>query len=405
MTTDTNGRRDADVIAVPELPEAPAVEVSRLTKIYPGGVEAVRGIDFQVAPGEVFGLLGPNGAGKSTTIGMLTTTIRPTSGTARLAGFDVAEKPLQARGLSSVVFQEPVVDLGLSGRANLELHARLWGVPTALAGRRVAELGSKLGVGEILDRMVESYSGGQRRRLEIARALVSEPRVLFLDEPSVGLDPRIRIELLDAIAGLRERDEMTIVLTTHYLDEAERLCDRVAIIHAGEIVALDTPRALLSGLGTELLELRVHGEMPVALAALGARGIAADDALVVGSTLTVPLHHESAGDAIAALNQAGLGTTAISTRQPTLDDVYLRPARESPLPREPNKRKEPRWLPQQSPNPRPLAKRGGPGDAPRACARYARWPLVGQRSRRTILVRSRCRSSGLLCLPWSSHRR
>jgi ABC-2 type transport system ATP-binding protein len=324
MATQINRRDDTDVIAGAELLAAPAVEVNRLTKTYPGGIEAVKGIDFRVGHGEVFGLLGPNGAGKSTTIGMLTTTIAPTSGTARLAGFDVATQPLQARSISSVVFQEAVVDRGLSGRANLELHARLWGMQMDHAGQRIAELGETLGLGELLDRAVDSYSGGERRRLEIARALVSEPHVLFLDEPTVGLDPRIRLELLDAIAGLREREEMTIVLTTHYLDEAQHLCDRVAIVHSGEIVALDTPHALLSGLGTELLELRVHGEMPVALAALGAHGIAAEDAFVVGSTLTVPLHEESAGDAIAAINEAGLSASDISTRQPTLDDVYLR---------------------------------------------------------------------------------
>jgi ABC-2 type transport system ATP-binding protein len=287
-------------------------------------VEAVKGIDFDVAPGEVFGLLGPNGAGKSTTIGMLTTTIAPTSGTASLAGFDVAKQPLQARGVSSVVFQEAVVDRGLTGRANLELHARLWGVEPRLARARIGELAGAVGLAELLDRAVESYSGGQRRRLEIARALVSEPRVLFLDEPTVGLDPRIRLELLDVIAGLRRREGMTIVLTTHYLEEAERLCDRVAIVHEGEIVALDTPAALLSGLGGELLELRVDGEVPQALAALGARGFVAADAYVVGSTITLPLHDASAGDAIAALDRAGLSATSISTRRPSLDDVYLR---------------------------------------------------------------------------------
>jgi ABC-2 type transport system ATP-binding protein len=322
MAIDTNDRAGARVITPPGC--NPAVEVSNLTKTYPGGVEAVKGVDFHVAPGEVFGLLGPNGAGKSTTIGMLTTTIKPTSGMARLAGFDVTKQPLRARGLSSVVFQEPVVDRGLNGRVNLELHARLWGVPTTVAEQRIAELADTLGLAELIDREVESYSGGERRRLEIARALVSEPQILFLDEPTVGLDPRVRIELLDAIAGLREREQMTIVLTTHYLDEAQRLCDRVAIVHTGEIVALDTPKALLSGLGTELLELRVHGETSVALAALGAIGIAAEDTFVIGSTLTVPLHDESVGDAVAAISRAGLSSSAISTRQPTLDDVYLR---------------------------------------------------------------------------------
>ena len=324
MATHTSGRSDAAVITAAQLLAAPAVEVSGLKKTYPGGVEAVKGIDFQVAPGEVFGLLGPNGAGKSTTIGMLTTTIEPTSGTARLAGFDVATQALQARSVSSVVFQEPVVDRDLTGRANLELHARLWGVQASAGAARIAELAQTLGLAEILDRTVGGYSGGQRRRLEIARALVSSPRVLFLDEPTVGLDPRIRVELLDAIAGLREREEMTIVLTTHYLEEAQRLCDRVAIIHDGSIVALDSPGALLAGLGTELLELRVQGEMSVALAALAANGIAAGDAFVVGSTLTVPLNDATAGEAIAAINQAGLATSAISSRRPTLDDVYLR---------------------------------------------------------------------------------
>src|SRR6266536_3486833 len=168
------------------------IEVRQLRKVYPGGLEAVKGIDFDVGAGEVFGLLGPNGAGKSTTIGMLTTTIRPTGGTARLAGFDVATQPLAARRTSSVVFQEPVVDRALSGRRNLDIHARLWRVEQRTAAARVAELADALGIAALLDRPVGGYSGGERRRLEIARALVSTPRVLFLDEPTVGLDPRLR---------------------------------------------------------------------------------------------------------------------------------------------------------------------------------------------------------------------
>ena len=299
------------------------IEVHNLRKLYAGGVEAVKGIDFDVAPGEVFGLLGPNGAGKSTTIGMLTTTIAPTSGTARLAGFDVAKHPLAARRLSSVVFQEPVVDRSLTGRRNLDIHARLWEVDERETKPRIDELAAILGLSELVDRPVGSYSGGERRRLEIARALVSNPRVLFLDEPTVGLDPRIRAELLDVIAGLRSRREMTVLLTTHYLDEAERLCDRIAIMHAGRIVALDTPVALLAELGREILELRVNGSPREALDALRTRGIAGDEAFTVGATLTVPLHDAGSGDAIAAVNELGIAT-AISTRQPTLDDVYLR---------------------------------------------------------------------------------
>jgi ABC-2 type transport system ATP-binding protein len=302
----------------------PAVEARQLRKTYRGGVEAVKGIDFEIAAGEVFGLLGPNGAGKSTTVGMLTTTIVPTGGTARLAGFDVAAEPIAARRVSAVVFQDAVVDRALTGRRNLEIHARLWGVDPATAKTRIDETVELFGLSEIIARPVESFSGGQRRRLEIARALISQPRVLFLDEPTVGLDPRIRYELLDVIAGLRARAEMTILLTTHYLDEAERLCDRVAIVHSGRIVALDSPASLLSGLGREIVELRVGGDSSSALATLQARGIGGADAFAVGSTLTVPLHDGSAREAIAAITDLGFDTTAITARPPTLDDVYLR---------------------------------------------------------------------------------
>jgi ABC-2 type transport system ATP-binding protein len=291
-----------------------AVEVRGLTKTYPGGVQAVRGVDFDVPSGEVFGLLGPNGAGKSTTVGMLTGTVAPTAGSARLAG----------RRLSAVVFQEAVVDRPLTGRRNLEIHARLWGLDAGAAARRVREVVDAFGLQEVIDRPVSSYSGGQRRRLELSRALLSEPQVLFLDEPTVGLDPLIRYELLDLIDGLRRRGEMTVILTTHYLDEAERLCDRVAIMHAGRIVALDAPQALLGTLGTEVLELRVDGDPTAALTGLRAHGVAADDAFSLGGTLTIPLHGSSAQAAILTINHTGLNTTELTTRRPTLDDVYLR---------------------------------------------------------------------------------
>jgi len=303
--------------------EKAAVEVRGLRKTYHGGVEAVRGIDFDVAAGEVFGLLGPNGAGKSTTIGMLTTTIKPTSGTARLGGFDVVQNPIAARSVSSVVFQDSVVDKALTGRRNLELHARLWGVPASAAARKITELAGVFGLSEVMSRPVDSYSGGQRRRLEIARALVSEPRVLFLDEPTVGLDTRIRYQLLDLIGGLRGRTGMTTVLTTHYLDEAERLCDRIAVMHQGSIVALDRPAALLAGLGAELVGLRVDKNPDGALAAMRAAGLAAGDAFAVGSTLTIPLGGHSARDTIAAIAGLDIHAEAMTARKPTLDDVYL----------------------------------------------------------------------------------
>jgi ABC-2 type transport system ATP-binding protein len=296
------------------------IEVEDLAKRYPNGVEAVKGVDFVVEPGEVFGLLGPNGAGKSTTIGMLTTTVAPTRGTARLAGHDVVRAPLAARALSSVVFQEPVVDGALTGRRNLELHARLWhGSRTHIDASAQA-----LGVRDLLERPVMTLSGGQRRRLEIARALVSQPLVLFLDEPTVGLDPRIRHELLDVIAELRDRGELTVLLTTHYLDEAERLCDRIAIMHLGEIVALGTPAELRADLGAEIVEIRVEGDGHRALARLREHGIADDESFVVGSTLTLPLPDGGATAAIAAVDALELGALSVGVRKPTLDDVYLR---------------------------------------------------------------------------------
>jgi ABC-2 type transport system ATP-binding protein len=298
------------------------IEVRNLHKVYPGGTEAVRGIDFEVEPGEVFGLLGPNGAGKSTTIGMLTTTVVPTSGTAKLAGFDVTRQPLAARAASSVVFQDAVVDRSLSGRRNLELHARLWRVGAREAAARIDEIAAGLGLSKLVGREVGTYSGGERRRLEIARALVSRPRVLFLDEPTVGLDPRIRAELLDVIADLRARFETTILVTTHYLDEAERLCDRIAVMHAGRIVALDTPDGLRAELGSELVEMRARGNPEAALDVLRARGVAGSDAFALGATLTIPLHGVGASAAVSVIGELDLAS-AISTREPTLDDVYL----------------------------------------------------------------------------------
>jgi ABC-2 type transport system ATP-binding protein len=304
--------------------EHSSIHTSGLTKTWPDGTQAVKGIDFDVAPGEVFGLLGPNGAGKSTTIGMLTTTVVPTAGRAMLHGHDVRRDPVSARSVSAVVFQDAVVDKVLSGRRNLQTHARLWAVPASVRDQRIAEHAASFGLADILDRPVSTYSGGQRRRLEIARAMLSEPQVLFLDEPTVGLDPRIRHELLDLIASLRARSGMTVMLTTHYLDEAERLCDRIGVMHAGSIVALDSPSALLAELGDVVVEMRVGTQGSAALAALRTDGVAGDDAIAVGTTITVPVHGRPAADVTAAADRLGLGVSSTSIRRPTLDDVYLR---------------------------------------------------------------------------------
>jgi ABC-2 type transport system ATP-binding protein len=219
------------------------------------------------------------------------------------------------------VFQEAVVDAALTGRRNLETHARLWGVDAAVAESRAEALTRSFGLSELLDRPVATYSGGQRRRLEIIRGLLSRPKVLFLDEPTVGLDPRIRHELLDLIAGLRDTDETTVVLTTHYLDEAERLCDRIGIMHEGRIVGLGTPSSLLASVGDEVLELRAPSEAGTAAAVRVLRGSGIDDAFVVGNTITIPIRNP---ETVASISKLQLPTNATTTRPPNLDDVYLR---------------------------------------------------------------------------------
>jgi ABC-2 type transport system ATP-binding protein len=302
---------------------APAVEAVELEKVYPGDVHAVQGISFEVAPGEAFGLLGPNGAGKSTTIGMLNTTVRPTSGRAMLGGLDVARDPIGTRARSSVVFQDTVVDHPLTGRQNLGLHLRLWGRDDAAGRTRLAELCQVVGLTEYVDRPVATYSGGQRRRMEIVRALVSDPQVLFLDEPTAGLDTRVRHDLFDTLATLRERTGVTILMTTHYLDEAERLCDRVAIVDGGRIVACDTPSNLMAALGADVLEVRL-GDPERAVATLVRAGVASEDILVIGATVTVLLRSHPGDELVRLLRSESHSLRAVTTRRPAFDDVYLR---------------------------------------------------------------------------------
>jgi ABC-2 type transport system ATP-binding protein len=300
-----------------------AVQAEGLVKTYDGDVQAVKGISFEVEAGEAFGLLGPNGAGKTTTIGMLNTTVSPTAGRALLGGRDVAKDPMGARAMSSVVFQDAVVDQPLTGRQNLALHLKLWGVEPAEGRTRFAELTRTVGLAEILDRPVSTYSGGQRRRLEIVRALLSAPEVLFLDEPTVGLDTRIRHDLFDIIATLRDRTGVTIIMTTHYLDEAERLCDRIGIVDAGTLVACDSPAALLAAVGDEVLDLRVD-DAGKAGDVLRLSGTDPSDILPIGGTVTVSLRGAPASRLVGILEDHGVRVRAVTTRRPSLDDVYLR---------------------------------------------------------------------------------
>lgn len=300
------------------------VSVKELQKTYANGIQAVKGISFDVQEGEIFGLLGPNGAGKTTTIGVLTTIVRPSGGQVSVAGHDVMKEPLAVRHLIGVVFQDTVLDNDFSGRDNLLLHARLWRIPRREANERIGALLTSMELMERANDGVRTYSGGMRRRLEIARALLARPQVLFLDEPTLGLDPAARHGMWDLIQQLRRQDRVTIVLSTHYLEEAERLCDRVAIIHQGRIAALDSPTALLKSLGEEVLELRVDGNAAAASRAIASSPLIASEPILMSDTITVALKtSEAAPHLVEAVRQAGLTVDSMSVRRATLDDVFM----------------------------------------------------------------------------------
>jgi ABC-2 type transport system ATP-binding protein len=301
----------------------PAVQVDQLRKVYPGGTEAVRGLGFEVAEGEIYGLLGPNGAGKSTTLGVLTTTVHPSGGRAHVAGHHVVREAVAVRASIGVVFQDSVLDNEFTGRENLLLHTRLWGLPSGEAHGRITDLLATMGLAERADDNVRTYSGGMRRRLEIARALLARPRVVFLDEPTTGLDPAIRDELWQLIGRLRAEQGVTIVLSTHYLEEAEGVCDRVGIIHEGRMVGEGSPGQLVDQLGPDLVELRVAGDPAPVVRAVAATGIGRGAPTVRGPLVTVPIDDRAqASHHLAALSSDGIGVVASTIRRATLADVF-----------------------------------------------------------------------------------
>ncbi len=300
------------------------VQVRDLHKTYSNGVQAVRGISFTVGEGEVFGLLGPNGAGKSTTIGMLTTMLRPSAGQILVAGHDLAREPRAARQATGVVFQDSVLDNDFSGRQNLDLHARLWRLPRAEADRRIAALLAVIGLADRASDGVRTYSGGMRRRLEIARALLAKPAILLLDEPTTGLDPAVRQELWDLIRRLRATEGVTVLLSTHYLEEAERVCDRVAIMHQGHLVAVDTPRRLVDTVGHDLLDLEATASTGEALQILQASGATAGRPLLTAQTISVPIRPDAdqRSRLLRRLVDDGLAAS-VTIRRGSLNDVFL----------------------------------------------------------------------------------
>ena len=295
----------------------PAVLVDGLVKRY-GEVEAVRGIGFEVAPGETFGFLGPNGAGKSTTIKILCTLADPTSGTARVAGYDVVKNRDTVRRNIGLVFQDPTLDSYLTGEQNLRFHADLYGVPRQQLAPRMRQVLEMVGLWDRRQAVVATYSGGMKRRLEIARGLLHAPRVLFLDEPTVGLDPQTRSSIWEYINDLKQREDITIFLTTHYMDEAEN-CDRIAIIDHGKIVAIDTPENLKASVGKDRVQIRTADDQ-TAIAELKER-FEIEAAIHEGM---VTFNVESGEQFVPRLFE-GLSQQikAVSVSRPSLDDVFM----------------------------------------------------------------------------------
>jgi len=297
--------------------EGPAVSVTGLVKRF-GEVQAVRGIDLTVDAGETFGFLGPNGAGKSTTINVLCTLIRPTAGSAQVAGYDVVTERDEVRRNIGLVFQDTTLDAYLTAERNLQLHAELYGMPRGAIDNRLRQVLDMVGLWDRRASKVSTFSGGMKRRLEIARGLLHSPRVLFLDEPTIGLDPQTRSSIWSYIDELRQAERITIFMTTHYMDEAE-YCDRIAIIDQGKIIALDTPQALKASIGEDRVRMNVDDD-EVAIAALrdqfGIRATIAEGAV----TFAVEEGEQFIPKLFADFPT---GIRSVNVSRPSLDDVFM----------------------------------------------------------------------------------
>jgi ABC-2 type transport system ATP-binding protein len=293
-----------------------AVSVRGLVKRY-GAIEAVSGIDLDVVPGELFGFLGPNGAGKSTTIKVLCTLVAPTAGTASVAGLDVRTQRTAVRRHIGLVFQETTLDDYLTAEQNLRFHAAIYGMPRAAITPRVDSVLDLVGLADRRTSLVRTFSGGMKRRLEIARGLLHSPRVLFLDEPTIGLDPDSRQVLWRYVDELRRREDITVFLTTHYMDEAER-CDRIAIINHGKIVALGTPAELKAEVGNDRVRIVTADNAAAARTIANSLGVEAapdGDALLV----TVP----DGEGFVPRLFGIGISVQSVNVSRPSLDDVFM----------------------------------------------------------------------------------
>ncbi|MEX2721499.1 MAG: ATP-binding cassette domain-containing protein [Candidatus Wukongarchaeota archaeon] len=299
-----------------------AIETTNLTKRF-GDVVAVDNLNLKIPYREVFGLLGPNGAGKTTTLNMLCTVLKQSSGKALVDGHDIDKEPAAVRKSIGIVFQDPSIDDRLTGRENLEMHAALYGVPFTDTKERIEDVLSLVELEDKAENLMRTYSGGMRRRLELARGLLHHPKILFLDEPTIGLDPQTREHIWEYIKELIHRKQITVVLTTHYMEEADELCDRVGIIDYGRIVALDTPENLKHKIGGDVITAEVSRPEELALELKKH-----DSTLTLGFTekiirVTVPEGEKYISHIIHAADTLNMNVDSVTVKKPTLNDVFL----------------------------------------------------------------------------------
>jgi len=299
-----------------------AIEVNNLTKSF-GSLMAVDKLNITVESGEIFGLLGPNGAGKTTTISMLCTILKPTSGSAKVNGFDIVKESTQVRKSIGIVFQEPSVDDRLTGRENLYMHANLYGVPTGEQKSRIDEVLQLVQLDDRADDLLRTYSGGMRRRLELARGLIHYPKVLFLDEPTIGLDPQTREHIWTYVKQLKKTHDITVVLTTHYMDEADKLCDRIAIMDYGKIIALDTSPRLKDTLAGDVIMVKANNLE--ALSKLVVEGMKLEKIQHINDTLEITVRNGKSllPRVMELATQNKIFVESIVLREPNLEDVFL----------------------------------------------------------------------------------
>ncbi len=300
-----------------------AIKVEGLVKKF-NGFTAVDSLSFDVSYGELFGLLGPNGAGKTTTINMLCTLLKPTSGIAQVAGFDIKRNRDEVRKSIGIVFQDPTLDTKLTGRENLDFHAMMYGMPKEERKRRIKEVLEIVELEDKADILVEKYSGGMKRRLEIARGLIHRPTVLFLDEPTLGLDTQTRRRIWDYIKQLNKENGITMILTTHYMEEADYLCDRVAIIDHGRIIAMDSPSNLKNMLGGDVVFIEVEGEIYPFLEKIKElkwiKSLRVQDGLL---RMSMELGERKIPPLIHLAEKNGLKVNSVNLHKPSLEDVFL----------------------------------------------------------------------------------